>query len=320
MKTSLLLANIGDTSAQINGDAALIQVVLDGVTSPHTKRAYRRALEDFLAWHRSVGCPALNKALVQRFRADLAEQGVGAAAINQRLSAIRKLAREAADNGALPQQIANGIENVSGVRQEGQRTGNWLTHEQAQELLNAPDVTTLKGLRDRAIIAVLLGCGLRRIEAARLDFSHIEQRDGRWAIVDLVGKRNKHRTVPMASWVKVAIDEWAQAAGIGAGRIFRSVNKGGSIDGDSLTPQAIRDMVTSRCRALDFGDVAPHDLRRTFAKLARVGGADLEQIQLSLGHASIRTTQRYLGTQQDFQDAPSDRLGLRLTTADETAP
>jgi len=80
---------------------------------------------------------------------------VGASSINQRLSAIGKLTREAADNGALPEQVANGIKAVKGMRRKGRRTGNWLTQKQAQQLINAPDTNTLKGLRDRAILAVL---------------------------------------------------------------------------------------------------------------------------------------------------------------------
>jgi site-specific recombinase XerD len=166
-------------------------------------------LRDFFDWYDEAGRPPLNKATVQRYAAELREQGIGAGSINQRLSAIRKLAREAADNGALPEAIANGIKAVKGVRREGRRTGNWLTREQAQQLINAPDTNTLKGLRDRAILAVLIGCGLRRQEAAHLALDHIQQRDGRWVIVDLVGKRNKTRSVPMPPWAKAAIDEWA---------------------------------------------------------------------------------------------------------------
>jgi site-specific recombinase XerD len=298
----------------------LVEIVLDSVDSTHTKRAYDRALTDFLAWHEAQGRPPLIKATVQRYKQTLRDAGLGAASINQRLSAIRKLAGEAADNGALDAQVATGIGNVSGVRQEGRSVGNWLTKTQAQALLEAPDTRTLKGLRDRAILAVLLGCGLRRSEAAALTFERIQQREGRWVIADLVGKRNKKRTVPMPSWTKKAIDDWAIEAGlsrrdlaINQGRVFRSMRKGGVIAGESMTPQAIRDVVVCYCRPLGLGDVAPHDLRRTFAKLARKGGADLEQIQLSLGHASIRTTQRYLGTRQDLQDAPGDRLGLHLS-------
>src|SRR5580693_8192672 len=103
------------------------------------------------------------------------------------MSAIRKLAAEAADNGLIAPELAAGIARVKSAKSVGIRMGNWLSVRQAQSLLNAPDITTLKGQRDRAMLAVLLGCGLRRSEVAALTFSHLQQRDGRWCIVDLKG-------------------------------------------------------------------------------------------------------------------------------------
>ena len=301
------------TIANAEPTTAIIQTVLDAVDSEHTRRAYERSLNEFMAWYRGSGLRELNKATVQRYAAELREQGIGASSINQRLSAIRKLAREAADNGAMPEPIANGIKNVKGIRQEGTRAGNWLTKDQAQKLLDAPNTKTVKGLRDRALLAVLIGCGLRRQEAANLTFAHIQQREGRWVLVDLVGKRNKVRSVPMPSWTKTAIDQWTKAAEIKSGRVFRSVNKGDHIDGESMTAQAIRDAVTHYAQVIGLGEIAPHDLRRTFAKLAHKGGSGLDQIQLSLGHASIKTTEKYLGVTQDLTDAPCDRLGLKIS-------
>jgi integrase len=158
----------------------------------------------------------------------------------------------------------------------------------------------------------MIGCGLRREEAAQLAFDHIQQRDGRWCIVDLVGKHGRVRTVPMPSWAKVAIDGWAAAAGIRGGKILRGVNKGDRLmAGDSLTSQGIWRCVETHANAIGV-QVTPHDLRRTFAKLSYRGGAKLDQLQLSLGHASIQTTERYLGVQQDIQDAPCDYLKLDL--------
>jgi site-specific recombinase XerD len=139
------------------------------------------------------------------------------------------LAVEAADNGLLAPELANGIARVKGVASKGVRLGNWLSIRQAQALLNAPDASITKGLRDRAILAILLGCGLRRSEVAALTMGHIQQRDGRWCIIDLRGKHGRVRTVPMANWVKVAMDAWAVRAGVEDGHVFRSVNRGDQV-------------------------------------------------------------------------------------------
>jgi integrase len=133
---------------------------------------------------------------------------------------------------------------------------------------------------------------------ANLEFRHIQQREGRWVNVDLVGKGNKVRTVPIPSWVKVAIDEWAKAVGLSTGRVFRGVFHYGNKllpNSDGITTQAIYYAVQDAIYQIGFCDISPHDLRRTFAKLAHKGGADLGQIQFTLGHASLKTTERYLG-------------------------
>jgi integrase/recombinase XerD len=289
----------------------IVDLVLDSLTSPHSRRAYRRALVDFLTWWAAQGRPPMSKALVQQFKRRLQDEGLAPSTINQRLSAVRKLAQEAADNGLADATLAAGIARVQGVRTGGRRSGNWLTRAQAQRLLNAPNVKTRRGLRDRAVLAVLLGAGLRRSEAARLTFDHLQQREGRWVLVDIVGKRNKTRTVPLPSWAKVAIDAWAESAGISQGCIFRRMHRSGHLTGGGMTAQAIYDVVRRYAAQCGWG-LAAHDLRRTFAKLAHKGKAGLDQIQLSLGHASIKTTERYLGVEQDLTDAPCDRLGLRL--------
>jgi integrase len=173
------------------------------------------------------------------------------------------------------------------------------------------DIGTLKGVRDRAILAVLLGCGLCRSEVAMLEVRHVQQRDGRWVIVDLVARGRRTRSVPMPSWTKVALDAWLDSARVTDGRVFRSLRKGGRLGGDGTTDQAVADVV--RVYTAQVGvPIAAHDLRRTFAKLAMKNGSRLEQIPLSLGHASITTTERYLGVEQDLTDAPCERLGLRL--------
>jgi site-specific recombinase XerD len=287
-------------------------LVLDSVSSPITKRVYNMALDEFFAWYAQEPRPGFTKATVSAWRVTLEERGLGSSSIIVRMSAIRKLAVEATDNGLLAPELAAGIQRVKSAKSIGVRAGNWLSLKQAQTLLNAPDITTLKGLRDRAIIAVLLGCALRRSEVAALTMSHIQQRDGRWCIVDLVGKHNRVRTVPMPAWVKVAIDAWTSPAGVVDGYVFRPVKRGDKVQGDVLSEKVIWQMLKPYAKAAGVAGIAPHDARRTCAKLCRAAGAELEQIQMMLGHASVQTTERHLGTKQDLVHAPNDGIKLRV--------
>src|SRR5450432_2039 len=189
-------------------------LVLDSVSSPITKRVYNMALDEFMGWFQQAPRPGFTKATVSAWRVSLEDRRLGSSSIIIRMSAIRKLAAEAADNGFLAPELAAGISRVKSAKTQGIRVGNWLSLRQAQALLSAPDTTTLRGLRDRAILAVLLGCGLRRSEVAALTFTHLQQRDGRWCIVDLVGKHSRIRTVPMPAWVKIAINAWTTGADV----------------------------------------------------------------------------------------------------------
>lgn len=298
---------------QHNPYQRLLDMVLNSVDSPHTKRAYGRAITDFLAWHDSAGRPPLVKATVQAYRTHLLTNGLKPASVNQRLAAVKKLAREAADNDLLDPVYLVGIEKVPGAKQQGRRAGRWLTVAEAQELLTAPDTTTLKGLRDRAVLAVALGAGLRRSEIIALTFAHLQQREGRWAIVDLVGKHGRIRSVPIPRWVMQTIEAWQSVAGFApVGYVFRPLHKHEVLIGSQITAQLIHTIVREYAEQTGLSPLAPHDLRRTFAKTARTAGSDLDQIQASLGHASVKTTETYVGDTQSFTDAPADRLGYGL--------
>jgi site-specific recombinase XerD len=286
-------------------------LVLDSVSSPITKRVYNLGLDEFFEWFGQEPRPGFTKVTVSAWRVTLEARGLGSVSINVRITAVRKLAAEAADNGLLAPELAAGIARVKSAKSMGVRTGNWLSLKQAQALLNAPDITT-KGLRDRAIIAVLLGCGLRRSEVAALTIGHIQQRDDRWCIVDLLGKHGRVRTVPMPVWVKVAIDAWTVRAGVTDGYVFRPVNRADQVAGEVLSEKVVWQMLRPYAAATDVAGLAPHDLRRTAAKLCRAAGGELEQIQLLLGHASVQTTERYLGTKQDLVHAPNDGIKLRV--------
>jgi integrase len=289
-------------------------LVLDSVTSRHSKRAYEQALDAFERWCAANGGPGghagFTKATVQAYRTALESTALAASSINVRLSAIKKLAVEAADNGLLAPEVAAAIARVKGAKRHGVRAGNWLTLDQAERLLALP-AHSHKGRRDRALLALLVGCGLRRQELAGLRIEDIQQRDGRWCIVDLTGKGNRVRTVPMPPWTKAAIEAWLAAAHFAGGLVLGAVNKGDRITGQGMSAQSIYEVVDRYGKELG-ATLAPHDVRRTFAKLAHKGRAPLEQIQLSLGHASIQTTERYLGVAQNLTDAPCDHLGIRV--------
>lgn len=315
---------------------AIIDLVTQSVDSPHSKRAYSRALIDFLDWYDGNGRPGFTKATINAYREEMLQSGKSRSSINQALSAIRKLAAEAADNGLVPPTLAYGVERVKGVKQEGVRAGNWLTKEEAEQLINAPvtrwrqeEIPLRKAIRDQAILAVMIGAGLRRSEVAGLTWAMIQQRDGRWAIIDLVGKRGRVRSVGIPPWVKVALDRWAQTAGNRDGRIFLALNKDGSLAGvvrtkggthtdGFLTPQAIYNVVKEHVLAAGHYNrkgeaaLAAHDLRRTAAALALKGGADLRQIQQMLGHASITTTERYLEPMRSLQVTAGDFIQIEL--------
>jgi site-specific recombinase XerD len=290
----------------------LKSLVLDSVSSPITRRVYNLGLDEFIAWFVLEPRAGFTKATVSAWRVVLEGRGLGSVSINVRITAVRKLAVEAADNGLLAPELAAGIARIKGVRSQGVRVGNWLSLLQAQTLLNTPDARTKKGLRDRAMFAVLLGCGLRRSEVTALTMRHIQQRDNRWCIVDLVGKHGRVRTIPMPTWVKNAIDAWTSAAGVMDGHLFRPVIRGDQVRGLKVSEKVVWQLLQPYAEAAGLAGIAPHDLRRSCAKMCRAAGGELEQIQLLLGHSSVQTTERYLGTKQDLAHAPNDAIKLTV--------
>ena len=131
---------------------------------------------------------------------------------------------------------------------------------------------------------------------------------------DMAGREIECGTVTVPAGVKTRIDAWLEASGITEARLFRSVSKAGELAGTEIRDEkAVWRLVMRYAEASDLGKLAPHDLRRTCAKLCRKAGGDLEQIQLLLGHASIQTTERYLGTEQALAHAVNDAIGLDMS-------
>src|SRR5262250_205094 len=299
--------------------------VLNSLTSPASRRVYEYAIDQFIAWYCSEPRLAFNRIVVVRYRMHLESRHLAANTINQQLAAVRRLAHEAADAGLLSPELAAGISRVKGVKQLGFRSGNWLSAEQSSEVLIRAWGDTMRAKRDYAMLAMLFGCGFRRSELVGVELDDIQMRQGHWAVVDLIGKGGHIRTVPIPAWVKAALDQWTRAAGVSEGKIFRAVARLGKVWGRGLSQNVVWYVVRTCCEKAGLEHIAPHDLRRTCAKLCHDRGGEIEQIQFLLGHASVQTTERYLGCKQNLGHPVNDLFDLRTdaqqqTKQDESVP
>jgi len=180
---------------------------------------------------------------------------------------VRRLAYEAADTGLLSPELAAGIRRVKGAKRLGVRIGNWLSIDQARDLMRGLAMGTARGKRDRAILALLIGCGLRRAELVALKKDDFQLREDHWVLADLIGKGKHIRTVPVPAWAKRAVDDWTEASGANGNPIFRRVNRQGKAWGAGITPKAIWHVVKAAAAQAGIQNLAPHDLRRTCARL-----------------------------------------------------
>jgi len=284
--------------------------VLNSLAAASSQESYGHAIEEFIGWYCSEPRLAFNRTVVLRYRFFLEQRNLAPATINVRLAAVRRLAYEASDTGLLSPDLATGIRRVKGAKRLGVRIGNWLSVEETKALLKHSSADDLRSKRDSAILAILVGCGLRRAELVALKVEDFQIREKHCVIADLIGKGKHIRTVPVPVWVKRALDAWTETAEISAGTIFRRVNRMDKLWGDGLTPKAIWHVVKAAARRAGIKKLAPHDLRRTCARLCHLSGGELEQIQFLLGHASVQTTERYLGCKQKFSHAVNDNLGV----------
>ena len=139
-------------------------------------------------------------------------------------------------------------------------------------------------------------------------------------MVDLIGKGGHIRTVPIPSWVKAALDQWTRAANVTCGKVFRAVPRKGKVWGRGLSQNVVWYVVRDCCRKAGLDHIAPHDLRRTCAKLCHDRGGEIEQIQFLLGHASVQTTERYLGCKQNLGHPVNDLFDLRVDAQQQARP
>ena len=246
--------------------------VLNSLAATSSQESYGHAIDEFIGWYCSEPRLAFNRTVVLRYRFFLEQKNLAPSTINLRLAAVRRLAYEASDTGLLSPDLAAGIRRVKRAKRLGVRIGNWLTVHQSRTLLGGSPSDSLRGKRDRAILALLIGCGLRRAELVGLGMEDFQVREEHWVIADLIGKGKHIRTVPVPMWAKRAVDEWTTAAAIKDGAIFRRVNRLGKIWGDGITPKAIWHIVKAAAKRGGIRNLAPHDLRRHLCTVMPFGG------------------------------------------------
>lgn len=293
----------------MNYDAAL-----KACQTKNTRESYARCLAAFARW---LNGRAVDYDNTLNFREHLVKAGDSPQSVNQHLAAIRFYAKQTVKRKEQPAEWAQSVCAVENLKIKGRKLGNWLKKAEAERLLNAPDTTHPQGVRDRAILGLFIGAGLRRSEICNLQVKHIERRDGRWVLVGIEGKHGRTRNVPVADWCKALVDVWTTKAGIRSGHIFRSVRWSEkkqklTLGAKPLTPAMLYQIVKLYGRQIGRGQIAPHDLRRTFARLAFEGEAPIKQIQIALGHANQQTTEIYVNAEQNLQMSPSDVLGIEV--------
>jgi site-specific recombinase XerC len=261
--------------------------VLHSLAAPSSQESYGHAIDEFIGWYCSEPRLAFNRTVVLRYRFFLEQKNLAPSPINVRLAAVRRLAYEASDTGLLSPDLAAGIRRVKGAKRLGVRIGNWLTVDQSRVLLGKRS-ENLRGKRDRAILALLIGCGLRRAELVGLRTEDFQVREDHWVIADLIGKGKHIRTVPVPRWAKAAIDEWVAAASINGGAIFRRVSRIDKMWGDRITPKAVWHVVKAAAKRADIKNLAPHDLRRTCARLRHLAGENLNRFSFYLDTPQLK--------------------------------
>jgi site-specific recombinase XerD len=231
--------------------------VLHSLGAGSSQESYGHAIDEFIEWYCSEPRLAFNRTVVLRHRFFLEQKNLAPSTINVRLAAVRRLAYETSATGLLSPDPAAEIRRAKGAKCLGVRIGNWLTVDQSKTLLGEPPADHLRGKRDRAILALLIGCGPRRAELVGLGTQDFQVREERWVIADLVGKGRHIHTVPVPVWAKRAVDEWTTAAGINGGTIFRRVSRLGKIWGDKITPKAVWHVVRAAAKRADIKGLAP---------------------------------------------------------------
>ena len=307
----MITSELIPTTPEGNDKTAIVTAIERAPLADSTKTKYTRAL---LAYIAGGGDPFDPDALAD-YADDLSQSGAAflKAAIrlysNEALDAAK--ARAEPGNVAAVQAIeyrTAALQNAIKVQaSKGERAHTWLTAAQVRDLLATCDDGDLYGLRDHVALALLVGAGLRRAEAVALEFGDIvlQPVKGKMrTVLQVRGKGAKDRVIPVSDALANLIDQWGRHVGH-TGKVLRSIDRRRE-PRDSLSAQALFDIVANHGAEIGKVGLAPHDLRRSYAQIGLESGVPLPQIGKLLGHESLSTTQKYLDMSLDLETTISD--------------
>jgi site-specific recombinase XerD len=303
----LILTVSSNSSRELSGIRYLKELSTKAVGSAHSRRAYELAIEEFIAWSLEDGKIRLTAKTLQEYQGYLMQrtnpsgQPLAPSTVNVKMAAVRALVHSAATAEWITEQDEEQIlKRLKSRPVQGRRQGHRMPLEDVKRCLQLPDRSKIQGKRDYAMLGLLFSCGLRRAELCSLEVKTIGKLGGGWALVDLLGKRRKVRSIPLEDPIKQGIDEWLAAAQITKGRIFRAIRKNGKPWGTGLDEEAVLRMVRRYAALVGHENFAPHDARRSCARIYYDAKAPLEQIKYMLGHDKLDTTAKYVNDEQKF--------------------
>lgn len=241
-----------------------------------------------------VDCPwgEIKRRHVHAVIESLIRDGRSPATVNTYLAALKGVMLEAWTMKLIDTDTFQHIQKIKSIRGSRVDKGRSLTSTEISRLFYVTENDiSVKGLRDSAIIATLLGCGLRRSELVALDFQDVEIHN---KTLIIIGKGNKQRRTFMPDSTWKYLSKWIDdVRGNYTGPLFTRIRRFDDVTLNRLSDQAIYHILHSRQQEANIAPFAPHDLRRTFASIMLANGEDIVTVKDAMGHASITTTQRY---------------------------
>lgn len=283
----------GSSLANVERNPALIYLAGLSQSGRRSMAQKLRTVAGLLGYSdpRSIQWSKLRYEHLVAIRTKLSESNLSHTSVNTFLCAVRGAAKAAWSLGLMTSEDYTRIAAVKGLRGSRLPSGRALSAGEVTALFNAcDDDESAAGRRDAAILALLLGAGLRRAECADLNLSDYTRED---QSVKVRGKGDKQRLMPLGETADQAVNDWLTVRGVWSGSLLCRVRKDGAIEQQSITAQAIYKALAKRGRESRVARFSPHDLRKTYASgLIDISG-DISTVSRLLGHASVDTTSIY---------------------------